>query len=111
MVGGSPAARPGVVALTARLRVRLTPSGGADRIDGAARSEDGKLYLKARVRAAPEKGEANAALEKLLAKALGVAKSQVSVERGATARMKTVAVEGLDEAALARFVEGYAEKA
>lgn len=103
--------RPGNVSLSAKLRVRVTPSGGADRIDGAVRDEDGKLYLKARVRAAPEKGEANAALEKLLAKALGVAKSNVTVERGTTARMKTVVIEGVSAAELAAFVAKFEEKA
>jgi uncharacterized protein YggU (UPF0235/DUF167 family) len=92
-----------------RLRVRLTPSGGADRIDGAARDEEGRPFLKARVRAAPEKGEANAALEKLLAKALGVAKSNVTVERGTTARMKTVAVDGVSEAEITAFVKRFLE--
>jgi hypothetical protein len=61
------------------------------------------------VRAAPEKGEANAALERLLAKALGVAKGQVSVTRGATARMKTVQIEGASEAEIEAFVAKYAD--
>ena len=91
--------------------MRLTPSGGADRIDGAARDEDGKLYLKARVRVPPEDGKANTALDAMLAKALGVAKSKVSVERGTTARMKTVAIEGVSEAELAAFLAQHTEKA
>ena len=91
--------------------MRLTPSGGADRIDGRALDANGKAYLKARVRAAPEHGEANAALEALLAKALGVAKGKVSVTRGTTARMKTVAVEGVSEAEMAAFLGQFAEKA
>jgi uncharacterized protein YggU (UPF0235/DUF167 family) len=66
--------------------------------------------LKARVRAAPEKGEANAALEKLLAKALGVAKSKVKVARGTTARLKTVEIEGVSDAEIAAFLKTYAEK-
>lgn len=102
--------RHGAGALIGRLRVRLTPSGGADRVDGVARDENDKLYLKARVRAAPEHGEANAALEKLIAKALGVMKSSVSVERGATARMKTVAVDGVSDAEIAAFLSQLAEK-
>ena len=92
-----------------RLRVRLTPSGGADRIDGAALDEAGLPYLKARVRAAPEKGEANAALEKLLAKALGLPKSNVQVARGATARLKTIEIEGLSDAEIAAFLAQYKE--
>lgn len=90
----------------ALLRVRLTPSGGADRIDGVTRDADGKRVLKARVRAAPEDGKANAALEALLAKELGVAKSKVSVTRGAAARLKTVSVEDADiDALFARYPE------
>jgi uncharacterized protein YggU (UPF0235/DUF167 family) len=89
--------------------VRLTPSGGADRIDGAARDPEGKLYLKARVRAAPEDGKANAALETLIAKAFGVAKGAVSVARGHKARLKTVEIEGVSEAEIAAFVARFDE--
>lgn len=104
----APPAGARLVPLT-RLRVRLTPSGGADRIDGKAIDEAGLPYLKARVRAAPEKGEANAALEKLLAKALGVPKSNVQVARGATARVKTVEIEGVSEAELGAFLASCTE--
>ena len=89
--------------------MRLTPSGGADRIDGRALDANGKAYLKARVRAAPEDGKANAALEALLAKALGVAKGKVSVTRGTTARMKAVDIEGVSEAEIAAFVARFAK--
>lgn len=87
--------------------MRLTPSGGADRVDGAARDADGRLVLKARVRAAPENGEANAALEKLLAKALGVAKGKVRVVRGAAARVKQIEIESVSEAEIAALLEKY----
>ncbi|GAM97086.1 hypothetical protein U91I_00709 [alpha proteobacterium U9-1i] len=93
------------------MRVRLTPSGGADRIDGAARDQNGLAYLKARVRAAPEHGEANIALEALLAKAFGVAKSKVSVARGATSRIKTIQIEGVSEAVIAAFLAQFEEQA
>ncbi len=92
-----------------RLRVRLTPSGGGDRIDGVELDEAGLPYLKARVRAPPEKGEANAALEKLLAKALGVPKSSVQVARGTTARVKTIEIDGLSEAEIAAFIAKHRE--
>ena len=80
------------------LAVRLTPRSSADRIDGWATDAAGREHLKVRVRAAPVEGEANAALEAVLARALGVPKSAVQVVRGQTARLKQVAVEGLDEA-------------
>jgi uncharacterized protein YggU (UPF0235/DUF167 family) len=50
--------------------------------------------LKARVRATPEKGAANAALEALIARVLGVPKSSVSVIAGGTSRLKTVTIAG-----------------
>ena len=87
-----------------RLTVRLTPSGGADRIDGAARDEAGLPILKARVRAAPEDGKANAALEALIAKSFGVAKGKVKVLRGMTARLKTLEIDGATETEVAAFV-------
>lgn len=96
--------------LSAKLKVKLTPAGGADRIDRRALDANGEAYLKARVRAAPEKGEANAALEALLANALGAAKAKVKVARGISARMKIVEVEGASAAELAKFVGHYAEK-
>jgi uncharacterized protein (TIGR00251 family) len=76
------------------LSVRLTPRGGRDAIDGAETLADGRVVLKARVRAAPTEGEANAALIRLLAKMLGVAPRQVSVVAGTTARIKRVMIAG-----------------
>lgn len=83
-----------------QIHVRLTPRGGADRLEGWARDDAGRVFLKARVRAAPVEGEANAALEALIAKALGLPRSRVSVARGTTQRLKTVEIEGVDAAAL-----------
>ena len=79
------------------IAVRLTPRGGADRIDGWGEDDAGRSFLKVRVRSAPVDGEANAALEAVLARALGLSRSAVKVARGATARLKQVAVEGLSE--------------
>lgn len=79
-----------------RLAVRLTPRGGADRIDGWGEDAQGRPLLKVRVSAPPVEGEANAALEKLLAKALGLPKSAVAVAAGQTARVKQVQIDGLN---------------
>ena len=107
VVGVRPARGPRAGALS-RLRVRLTPAGGADRIDGRAQDETGP-YLKARVRAAPENNEANRALEALIAKAYGVAKSKVSIARGHTARIKQLEIEGATPAEIAAFVARFPE--
>ncbi|MEQ1493444.1 MAG: DUF167 family protein [Terricaulis sp.] len=92
-----------------KLRIRLTPSGGADRIDGRANDDLGP-YLKARVRAAPENNEANRALEALIAKAFGVAKGKVTVSRGQTARLKVLEIETASDADIAAFIARYEEK-
>jgi len=76
------------------LTVRLTPKGGRDAIDGVERMADGRSVLKVRVRAAPSEGEANDALVRLMAKALGVAPRQVSLAAGATARIKRLEIAG-----------------
>lgn len=86
-----------VLTLSARLAVRLTPRGGRDQIDAWAKDDAGRPYLKVRVSAPPVEGEANAALEKLLAKTLGLARSQVKVVSGATSRLKQVALTGLNQ--------------
>lgn len=86
--------------------MRLTPAGGADRIEARVRDEKGE-YLKARVRQAPENNEANRALEALIARAFGVAKSKVSVTRGHAARMKALKIEGASDAEVAAFVRRF----
>lgn len=80
---------------SARLPVRLTPGASADRIDGWDVDAEGRPVLKVRVRARPVEGEANEALIRLLAKALGLAKSAVVLHRGGQSRTKMVEVEGL----------------
>lgn len=77
-----------------RLSVRLTPKGGRDAIEGWMVGADGARLLKARVAAAPEAGKANKALIALLADALGVAKSAITIASGDTARIKLIDVEG-----------------
>lgn len=81
----------------ARLAVKLTPGASADRIDGWDVDAGGRPVLKVRVRARPIEGEANEALVKLLAGALGVVKSAVSVQRGGQSRTKILEIVGLSE--------------
>jgi uncharacterized protein len=85
------------------LPVRLTPKSSRDEIVGI---EDfgGDAVLKARVRALPENGRANAALEKLIARWLKVPPSLVSVTQGGKSRQKQVMIEG-DAEELARLIE------
>jgi len=84
--------------------VRLTPRGGRDAIDGLGMASDGNCHIKARVRAAPEGGKANAALIAMLADRLGIAKSAISLASAATSRQKRLKVEG-DAVALAARID------
>ena len=54
--------------------------------------------LKVAVRAAPEKGKANAEIEHVLASFFGVTKNQVQLIAGQTSRNKRVRVLGIDVA-------------
>jgi uncharacterized protein YggU (UPF0235/DUF167 family) len=83
--------------------VRLTPRGGRDGLDGVETLADGRDVLKARVRAAPSEGEANAALIALLAKEFSVSRSRVSLTAGASARLKRIIVQGDAEVLAARL--------
>jgi uncharacterized protein YggU (UPF0235/DUF167 family) len=78
------------------LAVRVTPRGGRDAVEGWGEDSAGRVFLKVRVRAAPADGEANAAVEAVLAKTLGAPRSAVRVVRGHTGRLKSVEVEGMD---------------
>ncbi len=86
------------------MAVRLTPRGRRDAIDGVETLSDGRSVVKARVRAAPTEGEANAALIKLVSKTLDVPSRAVNLTAGATSRIKRVVIEG-DGAALAEKLE------
>lgn len=85
------------------LKVRLTPKSARDEIVGVEMHGD-EAVLKARVRALPEGGRANQALEQLVARWLKVPPSFVSVEQGGKSRTKQVLIEG-DAATLLRLIE------
>jgi hypothetical protein len=79
------------------LAVRVTP--GAR--DATVTGWQGDV-LRVRVREKAEKGRANEAVAKLLAKALGVPAGAVTLKRGQTSREKLFEVEGLDDAEIRR---------
>jgi uncharacterized protein YggU (UPF0235/DUF167 family) len=76
-----------------RLLVRVTPKSTREGVDGLADTAHGKA-LTVRVRAAADKGEANRAVEMVVAQWLGVAKSSVAVCAGGKSRVKTLRIEG-----------------
>ncbi|MEQ8293936.1 MAG: DUF167 domain-containing protein [Roseovarius sp.] len=71
---------------SATVTVRVTPGAAANGIV----LREGQIRVS--VTAAPEGGKANAAVQKLLAKAMGVPKSRLELIRGATARDKVFSV-------------------
>ncbi|PRY25581.1 hypothetical protein CLV78_102761 [Aliiruegeria haliotis] len=70
------------------LAVRVTPKASRNAVE--ASGEELRVY----VTAVPEGGKANAAVQKLLAKALGVPKSRLELVRGATSRDKVFRLAG-----------------
>ncbi len=74
--------------------VRLTPKASRNALEGLREDAGGGWVLAAKVTAVPEKGKANVALVKLLARALGVAAGRIEMVDGATSRNKEVLVRG-----------------
>ncbi len=89
-----------------RLRVRVTPRAGRDRLEGVVDLPDGRA-VKIAVSAPPQGGKANAAVGKLLAKFFGIAKSNITVVSGASARTKQLEIAG-DGVSLAAVLDAWA---
>ena len=87
-----------------RLTVRLTPRGRRDAVEGWARDGAGQTYLKARVTAPPVDGAANDALEKLMARTLGVGRRSVQIVAGEHSRIKVLEIDGLTQPDLDRIL-------
>lgn len=85
------------------IAVRLTPKGGADAVAGVEAAADGRFVLKVRVTTVPEKGKANAALVLLLAKWLGVPRTDCGIAAGDKSRLKQVLIRGDAEALMERL--------
>ena len=88
-----------------QFRLRVTPRGGRNTIEGWVRDAEGGMLLKARVAAAPEDGKANVALTALLARTLDVLKKAVAIRSGAAARIKRVQIFGYPAALSARLAK------
>jgi uncharacterized protein len=79
------------------IAVKVVPRAARDEIVGWQGDE-----LKVRVAAPPQDGCANRALEAVLATALGLKKSAVSVASGHASAHKRVAIVGVDRAEIVR---------
>ena len=87
------------------LHVRLTPRSAKDAIEGVEAADDGRVHLKARVRAVPVDGKANAALVKLLSKWFDIAPRNITIVAGQTSRLKQVKLSGDPESLSVRLSE------
>jgi uncharacterized protein len=83
-------------------RITVTVSPGAARSELVGRHGDG---WKARVSAPLEGGKANEALEGMLADALTVRRSQVTVAAGRSSRRKIIEIDGLNHGQIARRLD------
>ena len=73
------------------LRVRVTARASRDELAGL---RDGVLHV--RVSAPPVDGKANQAVTRLIAKALGVGRTSVTVVKGERSRDKVVRIDGVE---------------
>jgi uncharacterized protein YggU (UPF0235/DUF167 family) len=93
------------------LDVHVTPRSVRNAIEGIEYRADGRAVLKARVGAAPFEDEANDALRRLIASELGIARRQVEIAAGASARFKRLRIFGdvrMLDARLGRLTKGIA---
>jgi uncharacterized protein (TIGR00251 family) len=78
--------------LSAILPIRVTPRSARPGVGSWRPGADGREELEIRVAEAPADGAANEAVVRLLAKALGVSRSEVTIVSGAASRHKRVAI-------------------
>jgi hypothetical protein len=74
------------------LPIHVTPRSAKPGIGGWRAGADGREELEVRVAEAPTDGAANDAVVKLLAKALGVSRSELTIISGAASRHKRIAI-------------------
>ncbi len=85
------------------MRLRVTPKASRDAIGEVVADGQGKGAIKIAVTAVPEKGNANASVIKLLAKAWRLRKSDMDIVQGATDRNKTLRIVGDGEELASRL--------
>jgi uncharacterized protein (TIGR00251 family) len=74
------------------LAIRVTPRSAKPGIGGWRTDSSGREELEVRVSEAPTDGAANEAVIRLLAKALGVSRSELSIIAGSTSRNKRISI-------------------
>jgi len=77
--------------------VQVQPKSGRNRVTGF---EDGILHVK--IAAPPVKGKANQELVRFLSDILGVARSNITIEKGLTSRRKVIGISGMGQGEVAK---------
>lgn len=75
-----------------KLHVKATPNARTSEVIGWEDDPMRGPILRVRIAAPPVEGKANAALRTFLADWLGLSKSQVTLEKGDTSRIKTFSI-------------------
>ena len=75
-----------------KVRIRVTPNASRSEVIGWEGDPAAGRILRVRVAAPPVEGKANEELRGLLARSFGVPKSQVTLDKGGTGRVKTFIV-------------------
>ena len=87
----------------ATIIVRVQPNASQNKL---VRFADGVLHL--RIAAPPVKGRANQELIRFLSDILGVPKSNLTIEKGATSKRKVISIRGMmQEEIMGRIEEGH----
>lgn len=74
------------------LRVKVLPKSPKSEVSEIIEDSDGEKLIKIRIKAAPEKGRANAELIKFLSKELGITKDSISIISGKTEQVKLIRI-------------------
>jgi uncharacterized protein len=91
--------------LSTIVAIRVNPRSARPGIGGWRAGADGREELEVRVAEAPSDGAANEAVVRLVARALGVARSEVEIVSGQASRHKRIAV-SLDAGEFRRRIGG-----
>jgi len=91
------------------VQLKVAPKAASNRVAGIAADAEGGRVLKVAVTAPADKGKANAAVVKLLAKEWGLAKSDLEILQGTASRTKTLLIRG-DGALLMRRLTEWGRK-
>lgn len=94
----------GLGKVSTRLQIKAVPGSSRDGVAGWLGNT-----LKVRVTAPAERGKANAAIEAIVAEALGVSRARARVVAGRTSPRKVLEIDGLSEAEIYRRLSGEAD--